>query len=75
MYTFGHLDHKVKVSPSATNFWSLESSDLLILTCTNATARVLNNASIFNMNPERIESMEFFRRSYVKSLVYLMMIY
>jgi len=24
------------------------------------------------MNPERIESMEFFRRSYVKSPVYLM---
>ena len=53
-YTFGHLDHTlyVKVSPRATSFWPLESSplessDLLILTCTNATARVLNNASIF----------------------------
>ena len=54
MYTFGHLDHTlyVKVPPRVTSFWPLESSplessDLLILTCTNATARVLNNASIF----------------------------
>ena len=54
MYTFGHLDHTlyVKVPSRAASFWPLESSplessDLLILTCTNATARVLNNASIF----------------------------